>query len=82
MKKKFLIALALITLLALVIGIVSFSLNESRDFFKLFFSKEVGDYLNIDRYPIYDFISDTKNNIYEIIDTLFYNIEYIFENMF
>lgn len=82
MKKTLLITLAIITVLSLVIGIVSFSLNESKDFFKLFFSKEVGDYINIENYPIYDWVLNITNNATEIIENIFYNIEYIMDNMF
>ncbi len=82
MKKTFLIVLASITLLALVIGIVSFSLNESADFGKLFFAKEVGNYENIKNFPAYSWLLNGKDYTLEIFDNIFYNINYIFENMF
>lgn len=80
--KKLISIIAIITLLGLVVGIISFSFNELGTAKKLLAESSYGDYEDIEYYPIYEWIKNTGDQIYENIDNLIYNIDYIINNMF
>lgn len=80
--KKLISIIAIITLLGLVVGIISFSFNELSSAKKLLAESSYGDYEDIEYYPIYEWIKNTGDQIYENIDNLIYNIDYIINNMF
>ena len=80
--KKFITVIAIITLLGLVVGIISFSFNELGTAKKLLAESSYGDYEDIEYYPIYEWIKNTGDQIYENVDNLIYNIDYIINNMF
>ncbi len=80
--KKLISIIAIITLLGLVVGIISFSFNELSSAKKLLAESSYGDYEDIEYYPIYDWIKYTGDQIYENVDNLIYNIDYIINNMF
>ncbi|MFR1324195.1 MAG: hypothetical protein ACLSBL_03775 [Ezakiella massiliensis] len=80
--KKLISIIAIITLLGLVVGIISFSFNELGAAKKLLAESSCGDYEDIEYYPIYDWIKYTGDQIYENVDNLIYNIDYIINNMF
>lgn len=80
--KKLISIIAIITLLGLVVGIISFSFNELGSAKKLLAESSYGDYEDIEYYPIYDWIKNTGEQIYENVDNLIYNIDYIINNMF
>lgn len=80
--KKLISIIAIITLLGLVVGIISLSFNELGAAKKLLAESSYGDYEDIEYYPIYDWIKYTGDQIYENVDNLIYNIDYIINNMF
>lgn len=80
--KKLISIIAIITLLGLVVGIISFSFNELGSAKKLLAESSYGNYEDIEYYPIYDWIKYTGDQIYENVDNLIYNIDYIINNMF
>ena len=80
--KKLISIIAIITLLGLVVGIISFSFNELSSAKKLLAEYSYGDYEDIEYYPIYEWIKNTGDQIYENVDNLIYNIDYIINNMF
>lgn len=80
--KKLISIIAIITLLGLVVGIISLSFNELGSAKKLLAESFYGDYEDIEYYPIYDWIKNTGEQIYENVDNLIYNIDYIINNMF
>ena len=80
--KKLISIIAIITLLGLVVGIISFSFNELGTAKKLLAESSYGDYEDIEYYPIYEWIKNTGDQIYENVDNLIYNIDYIINNMF
>ena len=80
--KKLITVIAIITLLGLVVGIISFSFNELSSAKKLLAESSYGDYEDIEYYPIYEWIKNTGDQIYENVDNLIYNIDYIINNMF
>jgi len=80
--KKLISIIAIITLLGLVVGIISLSFNELGSAKKLLAESSYGDYEDIEYYPIYDWIKYTGDQIYENVDNLIYNIDYIINNMF
>lgn len=80
--KKLISIIAIITLLGLVVGIISFSFNELSSAKKLLAESSYGDYEDIEYYPIYEWIKNTGDQIYENVDNLIYNIDYIINNMF
>ena len=80
--KKFITVIAIVTLLALIVGIISFSFNELGASRKLMAESSYGDYEDIEYYPIYDWIKYTGDQIYEKVDNIIYNIDYIINNMF
>lgn len=80
--KKLISIIAIITLLGLVVGIISLSFNELGSAKKLLAESSYGDYEDIEYYPIYEWIKNTGDQIYENVDNLIYNIDYIINNMF
>lgn len=80
--KKFITVMAIVTLLALIVGIISFSFNELSSAKKLLAESSYGDCEDIEYYPIYEWIKNTGEQIYENVDNLIYNIDYIINNMF
>lgn len=80
--KKLISIIAIITLLGLIVGIISFSFNELSSAKKLLAESSYGDYEDIEYYPIYEWIKNTGDQIYENVDNLIYNIDYIINNMF
>lgn len=80
--KKLISIIAIITLLGLVVGIISLSFNELGTAKKLLAESSYGDYEDIEYYPIYEWIKNTGDQIYENVDNLIYNIDYIINNMF
>ena len=79
--KKLLAIIAIISVLALLIGAISFYLNEFSDF-KDLLAKGLGSFKNIGDYPIYDWVKNTTDNVITFVGDIFYNVNYIIKNMF
>ena len=64
--KKFLLIFTAITLLFLVIGAVSFGVNDKDNFTKAIYSEHGDEQETIWKYPIYDRIYEFNNYLNEI----------------
>lgn len=75
--KKFLLIFTAITLLFLVIGAVSFSVNDRDNFTQAIYSEHGDEHETIWKYPIYDrvyqfnnYLNDINSQMHEIKDNI------------
>ncbi len=80
--KKFLLIVAIITFIALTIGVVSFIFSDANELIDVLNRPQKGNNEDIEYYPIFNFIEESTDLLETRIENFFYNMEYILERLF
>lgn len=80
--KKFLLIVAIITVIALTMGVVSFIFSDANELIDVLNRPQKGNNEDIGYYPIFNFIGESADLLETRIENFFYNMEYILERLF